>query len=406
MDINLKHIFLFSLILLSCALVSNLCIWFGLSLDRFQFFAFPVFLFGILFTLRGFQSAPSLMLVILPLGLWILMAFSVDQMLPFGDSSKGIKISYLSDDPSFEKIRSLLRNYKKFERRKNALPLSSLEERFIEDSDFKKWLSSNENVNLLIGGNSEWLELFPRLDYLSLLANLEFQSVREEVSSSSVFKSYLEADELGESFLVNDRASNTEYLMLKGPSSVSLPTKDQLLAFSFISWFGKALSSARLDLDSTILTYEQVFGFEEPESKGHALKPLTYYYLRRIVESHGLWASNTPRGYISYLLGTSLILKYHELGYLDELDLCAEILMGEASARVGRHENPELYVAIFNNAAVGKILSTRDEEIMYQAKALLWRAANTRGGDGNLVEGATVAYTNLLQLERSGAVPW
>ena len=79
--------------------------------------------------------------------------------------------------------------------------------------------------------------------------------------------------------------------------------------------------------------------------------------------------------------------------------------MEHAASKVSIKENPALYVAIFNNAAIARIISTREPDVMRQAENLLWRAANVRDESGNLVEGSSVAYANLIQLERLSAVP-
>ncbi len=400
MDIDLKYVFWIGVALLCCALISILALWFGSSVEELQLFAFPVFSLGLFFLLRKLKT-PSSGLMLLPLGIWLLMSFSAFDFLTFGNS-RGMQISHLSDDPDLEEVRVFLRNYKKFERRRKAAPLNFLDRDLGLNSERESWLSNNPNVSLLISGNSRWLELFPRSDYLHLLSNTKLSIAGQGNSTPLVFRNYVDPGVLQESMLVKDRASGLDYLLLKGPRSVALPTQDQLLAFSFISWFGKALNAGNSAEELTKLSSEN----ESEIRNAYSLKHGVYLNLRRIVESHGLWASNTPRGFISYLLGTSFLLKYHELEFMDELDLCVEKFMGEAAARVGQYENPELYVAIYNNAAVGKILSTRQDDIMTHAKNLLWKAANTRGRDGRLVKGTSTAYSNLLQLERSAAVSW
>lgn len=348
-------------------------------LEDFQQFAFPVVVVLFFTVARYLKLGISNWLAVIPLLFWIVSLCNILGVVASSGFGPSMAMARLVDDPELELRGKFFRDYQKLARQK-SLPALGLLEKQIPDS--KRALQSLEakGLDVLVSGSFSWLTVSLSKDRLEKISGIS-PLVKQDLE----YENYLSPDDVARLMVIKGIDQNNEWLVLKGPQSVLLPTRDSLLAGTFIGWLGTALGS-KIENESSDFSFERSFA------------------LSRITESFGLWATNVPRAFAGFLLGTSHLINSVENKVLPEIKICSRSIFAAAASRVSASENPELYAAIFNNAAVAKILSTTTPHVMRQARAELWKAANTRDSRGELAPGARVAYVNLLKLERLGLV--
>ncbi len=348
-------------------------------LEDFQQFAFPVVVVLFFVAARYFRLGISNWLAVIPFLFWIASLCNIHGVMASSGFGPSMAMARLVDDPELELRGKFFRDYQKLAR-KESLPSLGLLENQIADSEEALQSLEAKGLDILVSGNFSWLTISlsrDRLDKISGVSSL----TREDIE----YENYLSPDDVSRLVVVKGVDQNNEWLVLKGPQSVFLPTRDSLLARSFLGWMGTAVGS-KVENESRDFSFERSFA------------------LSRITESFGLWASNVPRAFGGFLLGTAHLINSVENRFMPEMKICSRSIFATAASRVSANEDPELYAAIFNNAAIAKILSTTTPHVMRQAKAELWKAANTRDNQGKLAPGARVAYVNLLKLERLGIV--
>ena len=106
-----------------------------------------------------------------------------------------------------------------------------------------------------------------------------------------------------------------------------------------------------------------------------------------------------PRGFANFLLSTVYALEglvEDDQGKLG----CAVMTFQRAAGQVVRWHHPELYAAVFNNAAVAQLALTDDMALISEARAWLWKAANIVDEKNMPVVSARSAFLNFIRLER------
>jgi len=349
-------------------------------LEDFQQIAFPLVVALFFLGTRYFKLGVSAWLAVVPILFWGASLTSIRGVVDYRVFGPSMAMARLVDDPDLEMRGKFYRDYQRLARQASFPALKLLENRIESSGDAQRSLEKME-LDLLVSGKYSWLNLTLAEDRLEKIAGVTFS-----VGEVEGYENYVSSDDIERTMPLAGPYSGEKWFILKGPRSLSLPTRDSLLARSFIGWLGLALNPD--------IVKEPALGFS----------PRKTMALSRISESFGLWASNVPRAFGGFLLGTSYILNSIESELLAELKLCARSTFASAASRVSVRENPELYVAIYNNAAVAKIISTTTPHVMKLARAELWKAANARDKKGALAPGAKIAYANLIKLERLGLV--
>ena len=358
----------------------------GLRVEDMQLYVFPLVLLS--FFLVGKDSfRPPLFALALVFILWGFSGLKVRGFIP--NFSEGVYLAKLSGDVDGAKAELFRQRYRRISRNYKLPTLNLLQREIPSKKEALDWLDKNSKGLLLLHGDSKWFSASLPNDFSSFLSDEDLgkNSFQDFSDLELETVELLRLESIKDKFIpVYEKDFESTFLIAKGPRVFKLPYSDNELTQFYTAWLASA------------------FEIDSEEVDPGLIKQRAYRGLSEASELEGAWKSSLPRGFSRFLLGSAEVLLGSVTGNSDNLS-CGIANLKKSASFVHARESKETLAAVLNNAAVARIMFSKDYIEMRETKSWLWRAANFRDKQGEPVPSAIIAYFNLIQLERTFSVP-
>lgn len=327
-------------------------------------------------------------IVALSLALWLAGAVHVRALVPPSLLSYGGYLSRLDGDPDASAGRELYRRFNQISEIHGLTALHLIQRRFEGDGSMQ-WLRERENASLLISGTPEWLQVTMRMP-----GTAESTALKEAGASPALAAQWgvrLDID----GYAVPGGHAAEELVLATAPSVMELPGEPKELSRHFLAYFSQALAP----IEELVRKASATFGIAVPPRATPQSAALAaaarQHYLLTAAAFEGAWRSAAPRGTALFVAGSLELLGSidGEPGSLG----CARALFADAAGFVQKKYAPDLYAAIFNNAALAMVLEGPDR--LADAVEHFRRAAAVRRRDGTVPPASRIALLNLELLQ-------
>lgn len=331
----------------------------GFLAEDAQTVMFPLCSIAFYFIPKSREQRLPLALIVLISILWIGTSAFVRGALPTSAQTPHVYLSRLSGDGDGLRARAIYQRYNEIART-YELPKMELVQRFFStEDDARQWLRSSPQSPFVIWGSPEWYGLVfaPSQDPLFLPHRMNSLCSGKSDRTASPASS-------GE-ICIPPFEGHFKLVFL--PESIGIPDEPPELGRHFIAWLARGLSLQKAEIapdpgpDAGRLMSESA-----------QLLAMRRDALTEALRIEGPWASGNPHGLAHFLLGTLDCIEW--LNQADESSRLLESSLGhlrKAASLVAKSDNPRLFAAIFNNAALVKLLLAEGNEDVLQAKRWL-----------------------------------
>ena len=373
-NVLLGIIFLLFLPFLVAALVGL-----GIRRDDLQLVFFPFVALAMLLCLKqglGFSIKKPVILSFL--FFWLFVLASVRGIFDIGFMGASAHVARLNGDPQGYEMQRLIRSVNTVSNAYGLKEVRALQRLFPDDKHALEWLKRNETSSLLASGNALSMKVHISPQVISS-NNLPFSDL---FSGGGSFLELPKAHAGSRSLLIAEE----EFYLAGVPKYFNLPTEPEHLFSHFMAWFVEGISRFK----------------ELPQGwarQGRALAAREMLY--RAAEVDGYWKSHEPHSMARYLVAMSFLVSNSAESLYREETECALREFALASGLLIHRANPELAAAIFNNAAVAKLLYAKDERDLEKAEQWFEKALFFKTSEGNPVFASHAALSNLSSLARA-----
>lgn len=355
-----NHIKVFWLGLLLATIVGIVCArHLGVALEDAQAVAFPLILLAIWrMPQQNSRRIPGFAILIAAMcwigGVWHIRSYAL------GAEPVGY-VARFNMDVNGLFARSLYTRYNQIAHALKAPNVGLIFNKLDSDKEARAWLLEHPEAQFVLYGDAAWYRLVFATKLLS-------------APSSPNFKHSLEDVQLSVKEVVPIESDYGTFAALSLPEAITVSSKPPEHIRHILVWVGEALSLSHTDIAARV-----------------ALDNAADVYGAGL---YGSWPSPSPFALVYFLLGVQDLLNAVEDEELATL-VCAENLYRKAAGFADAKYHPEIAAAIFNNAAIAKLLRAESEEDTKKARQWLEKAMGMTNEEGAPVRGAKAALHNL-----------
>lgn len=386
-----RYISLFWLTCLFAVLLSALVsVYFGVLMESFQFVVFPIVLVIVWRLPKESQSRLPTPLLLLAFLLWVSVrsyGYVTDRL-----NGHAVLLAHFKKDSGGVEAQHFYRRYTEISRTYELLPMHLLHRGFDNDREAREYLAQTESSPFLMYGPTSWFRLVftesvsGYTDEYPLLARPS--EIPEYFSNAAKeFGIALNRDVV----VVELNSLDVPFAVAYQPEVIGVPGEPAELTRHSVAWLSKGLE-----------LFDPTPGESIGEERlvGRRAKRFNAFYEASHVA--GSWRTQVLLGLSHYFLGT--------MDLLDALDREGTELMPIESALSSfkkaaglaiQGSDPEVFSAIFNNAAVAQIAKGGSPENVKKARSWLKLALTTQFHTGEPVLGARAAMLNLISLDQA-----
>lgn len=354
---------------------------FGVLAEDAQTFLFPLFAVVFYFIPKNRAQRLPLVLLLFVVLLWLATSAFVRGALPQGAETSRIYLSRLQGDSDGMQARGLYQRINEIART-YELPRMELVQRFFSDeADALQWLHRNPRSPFVIWGAPEWYTVSLAPNQSDLLSPHKLDGSCPTETKGERFDN--------NSFCIPPFGGRFELVLV--PESITIPDTPPELGRHFIAWLARGLSLDKKPGHP----WNRSDKASKPVSQSALLLAMRRDAVIEALRIDGPWASGTPHGLAHFLLGTLDCIEGLEQGAPEERLFESSLEhFRKAASLVAETDNPRLFAAIFNNAALVKLLLARGEDDVRQARKWFALAADSASGG----RGTRYALKNISQL--------
>ena len=382
----------FALALLVLVASVHLAHLFGVRIEDAQSALFPLFLLCFL----GFFAAPAfrfpLWLGFAAVCCWFLALLHINQVFTVGGSPHQALMARLAGDDSslegrdlFSRVNQIADTY--------VLTRAKLIFRSVDsEKEAQGLLASNPESPYLVWGDSEWYRIASQGNLANLGLGAAIASTTVDNKEQQLPLQHFGLSRGHYVSVVSQADFGPELAIVVVPEYFNMPARPEELARHFLAWLSEGLAAdslLRTKVDPAISTTSmRLDAFNEAS----------------LID--GVWKSHAPLGFADQMLGTFTLLdslkEDRERGREGE----RAAAFFRKAAGYARHEtDPELYAAIFNNAAVTMALRGSSPEDFQKAETWLHHALGAVKKGASVPQGSRAALFNLNSLFQTGLLP-
>jgi hypothetical protein len=385
-------IYLPALVLLPLLVVAlRIFAYFGVRIEDLQFVFFPLVLLVFVLLPRKASHRIPLSLISLSIVLWLGSAAYVEGLLPGLRHRPTSVISRLSSDVDGMQARALFVRFNEIARTYELPEIEILQRSFADAAEARNWLIAHKRSPFVVRGDIDWLQLnfLTRISaYLLPIApvaggNILFDapSVVDQQRALSRWQLEVGTDVI----LLQVPGYVRPFALVFQPSQAQTSSEPSELTRHWLAWLAAALHIPPkhvLDLESQ-----------------HRFLATRIDALNEANLISGPWKSDEPRALSEHLSATLQLLDAALSHSVQASESLAQFR--SAAGRVRRTESPELFSAIFNNAAVALLFQSDTVEDF--ARAVKWLELSSETAGGETVDAAArAAMYNLEALSEHG----
>lgn len=396
---SLERVWLLGLLLL--LLVFYILPYFAVPIEDAQTALFPLLLICLWRLPKDSRWRLPLPLVGALGAVWAFSALQIYGFLPNSYASAGVFVSRLDDDAEGSLTKSFVQQYNTVARSYRQPVMRLLPRKMQSVVEAEQWLEKESEALMLLTGNAKWMTVVlpGKIPVIEQLIQASVKTTDDSAFRSTIaqYKLTLEDDVARVDFW----DLGVPLVIVKSPESFDLPSTPLTLVAHYLAHFSAALEGGTQLQDQLSGRGLREFTADElPELKLASERDA----FAVAGQFEGGWKTLGPLGVANFFIGTIDLLQANRAAPVFQLsDLyCSEQHFRTAAGLAFVNSYFEAHSAIFNNAAVAKILSARNARDMLKARSWFEAAVAEADQRGRYPRGARAALHNLRMLNRLG----
>jgi hypothetical protein len=367
--------------------------YWGLSISHAQIALFPIVAILLALLALAIKYRPLLLLVCVSTIGWIFSTSNLLAVLPSAIQSGDLFFAKYEDSHDPEGIESWHR-YRLYSKYARAYPFPDAH---ILDREFKNndaaaiWLNSKNGKALLLRGDKNWPSVVFKQKSTDYFRSYKFDNKR--YAELATRAEALKLDLNDEAVVIPWLEGEQEFLLQIAPEVITVPSAPEQLTLPLIGWLAHGLS---LNLS-----------LKENEADNAVLESIRRDAFNEAASIVGFWKSLTGIAAAEFFRATHdsyVALSWNgnadQSGWGETTLDCALKSLRTAAGRVIKKNDPEIFAAIYNNAAISLLYKNPTPEDILTIKSWLTKASKTKDRDGHVVRGAKLALLNLVALDK------